>query len=487
MANTVQFVDSIASSPTVLLDLNLSSGSYMVKAKDIDLSPPPIRRAMSSTLLADGELITGQAYSNRTLKLPLVLLPTATVDTAIAQMQLLNRLLTKPSILKLQLEGATAPVFFRTFAAPDYEIEAMRLLMLARAAVITLSIPAEPFTYGLKVTLGSVTINNDPTNGTNGCMYEIAGANVTGDVETPLFMQVTANTVITDASGRRQTVFATRRGGTPSGAPFFLSAEAMTTGTDTTLQSNDTAMIGAGSNYMRCTFGSQTGLVTRLFVDPVSAPYPAGASPDIRGQYRVFARVRANTGSSRFQFRLDPNVDGVPLTGPVTNYDPGTTGAIIRWADLDVIQYPVGYDPITDGFSGTLLPAKGMGLSLNIARVAGSGSIDIDGLLFVPADDQLAIVKWPSRAGPTNMIVDAAHQMVYGMDTGTVGVHNSEPVPIVGSLPYITPGVTNRIVILRDVSPGAGDSSTGGDVKTATMSITPYFWPRYLIVRPATT
>jgi len=175
MATILRFVDTITASPTTLLDINATP--LMVAASGIDLSPPDVRRSRVETFLGvDGDLITDMAPENRVLKIPINVVRTATPELAAAAITNLHAQLTKArNILMVQLDGMTKPVFFRTYAAPDYTLSMLRLLISARTQ-IELEIPAEPYGYGPKVTLSTRTMYNT--------LFYGPAASINGDFET---------------------------------------------------------------------------------------------------------------------------------------------------------------------------------------------------------------------------------------------------------------------------------------------------------------
>lgn len=470
MASIVQFVDSIASSPTVRLDLNSIAGGLLVAPDGIDLSPPPLRRTVVSTMMTDGDIIPAAAYGNRTVKLPIKLL-TSTTDAGATILQTLARELARPTnILKVQLDGATSPVFFRTFAAPDYAFSMLRLLLVANT-VVDLTIPAEPFALGLKETIASVTVTEDPTAVTNPMRWDITG--VKGDVETPL--QITLPTSNNYDAGDPITVVAVRRRGTVANVPFLLQAESMTLGTDTTLPGADATMSGTGSAYTRTSFGTNATMVQRLSI----GTYPTSINVDNRGRYRVFACMRrSGAGTISVQLGYTSATSGI-----LVQNDPVVTDAF-TWRfhqDLGLITFPTGPDPVYDGYSNVEMPVKGRYLEIRAERTAGSSTLDFDYLLFVPADDSLALIDWGDAASTTDeFVVDGIHETVYAQTTSDE-VYGSKPAAVAGGFPLVSPGVTNRIYWIRRTGRGAITT------KSETTVINVAYWPRYLVVRPATT
>jgi hypothetical protein len=473
MASIVQFVDSIASSPTVRCDLNARAQGLMVNIAGVDLSPPPLRRTVVSTMMTDGEIIPASAYGNRTLKLPLKLL-TSTFDAGATILQNLAHELIRPNnILKVQLEGATSPVFFRTFAAPDYVVSMLRL-MLTENTDVELTIPAEPFAYGLKETINAVTVTEDPAAGGNAMFWDITG--VKGDVETPVNLVLPTGNLYD--SGDPISVLAIRRRGTVANTPFVLQGEAFSNlGTDTTLPGNDATMSGSSSNYARVSFSTNITMTRRLWIDP----YPTSASVDNRGTYRVFACLRRSSVSGSVNVQL--------------GYTSGTAGILVQndavtvplvtarqHVDLGLITYPTGLDPVHDGYSNVEYPVRGRYLEVRAERPSGSSTLDFDYLLFVPADDNLMLVDWGDAILTTNeFVIDSVHEIVFTQNTPQDQVYGSKASSVMGGFPTISPDTTNRMYFIRRTARGATVT------KSETTAIEAQYWPRYLFVRPATT
>ena len=464
MATIIDYVDTIAASPTT--NFNFNDGTlWRVMLNGSDFSPAPIRQTTNSTMMSDGDYISATSYGNRTVTLQLQLIA-ADADEIAEQIQLLAWELNKPTnLLRLQRDGATKPVFFETYrCAPEQIIEQLKN---TRQAI--LRIPAKPFALGLKETLSTAVVSNDPATG---CYIDIPYPS--GDVPADLHLQITASDVI--AGGRRQTAFAMRRRGTPGNAPFIIQAEGMTKAANTSNQANDAAMSGAGQNYARAT-NLTASFVTRLTSATV---IPSSPSVDARGKYRVYARVRKTSGTGEVRLRLAISPDGTTEIIPDTVGVVLPTGTVIRWADLGVVQIPIGHDPVVAGPSNVPLAARGIEFRLQIALTANSSNLDVDCLALMPADDRFGRVLWPGVTGPTSMILDSSNRpRVYGL--GSSGETYSTEIPAMdGGMPMVSPNSYNRLWMLLDT----GTTSTAGDDVTETTTVVPYYYPRYIYIRP---
>jgi hypothetical protein len=465
----LKFVASVAASPTVRLDLHNTSGLIARQGnatwhvdKGLAFPPPPLRRAAVSTLLADGARFSAASYDNRTLHIPLILrAPTA--DAQATAIQALVAELNRPNNILMWLpDKATNPVFFRTFRhSPDDLIE-----NLYNYREATLDIPAEPFAVGPRIDVSPVTVANNPASA-NGLFLDVTG--VKGDVETPAIVRMPADAVY-DATFKTS-LLATRRRGTPSSAPFLVQAESCTLGTGVTLPGNDATMSGASSNYARYTPSGSTNAVRLTTAAPTS-------NTDLRGLYRLLARYRKSVSGDTFSVQAkwaNGTIANTAVTLP--------SGTALRYVDLGMVQFPAGTDPIYDGFSNTEIAVSGTTTEIWVARTAGSGNLDFDFLLYVPADDATCYVQWHSaNDGTHEAVLDGTSRMAYLLDASD-RVYNLTPSAITGAgFPMLAPGATNRLYFIRDVDVTA----TTADTISQTTAVTVQYYPRYLSLRSLT-
>jgi hypothetical protein len=457
----IEFVDSVAAAATVRLSLN--TGGWRVIFEGTSVPPPPLRRSVAQTMLNDGGFIPASAYDNRMITLRLQYRGTTGPASATA-VQVLNRELDRETnILRWQPDSSLPAVYFRTFRSPEYDPQTDHGLDLYQ---MTLHIVAEPFALGLPVTITPVAVPADPA-AAMGRRFDITG--VQGDVETPLLIKISGTSVST-----RQSLFAVRRRGTPANMPFLLQAENMTLGTDTTIGNggNPFSPVATNSDCVDVNFTITTAMATRIS----TLQFPASVSVDTRGTYRVFARVGANTSNGIFDFILFHGNRAIQNPCRYTSVANGIQAHI----DLGLVQIPAGFDPITDGPNGFPMQVEGIPFTLQVQRVAGS-NLYIDYLLFVPADDCLAIVKWGTGA-PFQFVFNSISRSVYALDSGG-RTADTQNMGFVGGPIMVSPGVTNRVVYINDVNPFPPTE----DPLTASTTINAFYWPRYLSIRPTST
>lgn len=463
------FVDSIAANPGIRLNLsNGTRGPWNLRG-DSRFDPPALRRVVPSTLLADGAAPSSAAYDNRVLSLKWQLLaggPFMDADPAAAQLQLLMRELDRPTnILRLQA-GTSAPVFFRTYRSGPDSVE-----FEPSNREVTVSLLAEPFALGLEETLSGVGVVNNPAAGSNGLFLDITG--VKGDVETPLFLTMSGTVV---GIGRRRSALSIRRRGTPANTPFFLQAESMTLAANVTVLGSDAAM--SGGSHARIAYTGSTALIQRL---STATRFPTTASTDARGQYRVFARTRQSVGTDQHTIRLRWGAADAQVTNSTAKIptDTGPNAPTATLIDLGRVQMPAGYDPVERGLSGVEIPTEGIYLAVDTGRTSGSGTLDVDYLLFFPDDDRAMYVDWPAAAVITDVVLAGGSAPRAYARNASGQITSTQAITISGVGLMISPGVTNRLFFHRDV--GTSSSLTGtGDSISATTTVVPSYYPRYV-------
>lgn len=464
MAFTLAFVDSIATSPTVRLDLNTTDGTgFTTLIAGTDFGMPPLRRATAGTLLTDGDHISASAYGNRLLTLQLDL-SHLTPDAAATKLQLLARELDRPNNFLRYKADTTDEVTFLTFRSPI-----ARSIWDQVDKAFSVQILAQPFAIGAKASLSKVTVTNNPAAVSNGSYLDITG--VKGDVETPAYVLVEDLTT-TDL------IIGTRRRGTPSGISYFFQCESMTPASDTTLPGNDAAMSGSGSNYARTTFGTPT-MLNRLSV----SNFPAASGASLRGTYRMYVMARGNN-TSTFQIRADiEGVDGATFsTQTITHVPLSSTNRTLL--DLGQITLPLGADPTCEGYSGVEKSLIGTTLTLWAARTVGAGNLDWDYVAIVPDDPERGDDWMTARLSTSqDVIIDGPNDMVYPQTVGASTLPSGPVIARSGRLPMLSPNVAQRWIMLAPDR--AGVDAIFGDRIAVTADVTISYWPRYLLVRPS--
>lgn len=466
MASIWQFVQDMSSaSPTVLFDLNTPSTGVKVLL-GWKLGPTLFEKGYASSPLRHGKRPIRSTAANQILEIPIEISKSSEALGAQAIEDLVDQL-TIDNFLKVQLDGAPAPVFYRTFGDADFAASVRNVLI--RNTTVTLQIEAEPFAYGPRVSLGSFTVSNNPANGTNPMRFDITG--VLGDTRTPLLLVATSTGATGAPSGlvNKWSHFATRRRGTPSNLVNHIQGEDMTQGTgavvtaDATYSNGSKSLIGFGT----------PGMTLRL-----SDTFPGNGTPivDARGEYRVYARVAKTVAGDTINVQLGY---GASSAAPVLNDMitlPAAAGPFM--VDIGKVPVPPWSDPNKHGFSGVATKVVLPFVGLYAARTAGTGSLAVDFLYFMPCDEPTTVIaKFPST--DTTYVIDGTTDeggAVYAMPSTTDEVlTTAAPCQIVGGggFPELIPGVTTRVYFIRHVDP-AGTV----DAVTDTTTFAAYYWPR---------
>jgi len=459
----LRFVDSIQASPTVRLNLN--DLAIWGMGAETNFGIPEMKRSVASSMMRDGDYVGASAYGNREINLVLEL--GSTGDAAATQLQALQRELDRPTnLLQYTPGGVTNPVFFRTFrTSPD----SVRWDITRKQVRVTQL--AEPFALGIREDIGAVTVNNDPAAGSNGLFADLTG--IKGDMETPLFIEYSDG-----GGGLTRSGFAVgvRTGASPYPNRFY-QAESMNQSTDTT-SGADAAM--SGGNRSRCTFATNAALTGRLSAGVPSLTVPAGA--ENWGVYRVFARVAQTVAGDVINMAVKV---GNGAYNKAVQIKSQTQAQMV---DLGVVDATAGLTT-TGGFAVAEYRIEAQdALVVGAQRVSGSGSLDIDYLVFVPADECFgAWTAFANVASATHLaVIDGQNDAAYiatALSGGTPGRVRGAGVAITGRLPVVRPG-DNRLVIVESTKGGTAPTTNS---LTTSISMTIRYWPRYLLVRPVST
>jgi hypothetical protein len=439
--DTIRFVDSIAASPTVRLDVN---DGTVWRTTRLSAPPPRLRRAQSSNAMRDGVFVSSSQYDSRVVTLELALVHSSE-DNAATEWQKLARELDRPdNFLMYQPVGASKPVFFRTFRSdvPAFEQFTGGAQAFKKPTVELL---AQPFAVGLREDITtSATIAHDPA-GTNPCSF--LTPTILGDVAAEPLLWVVGPSAGSYVSANDQA----------GAALFFLQAEAATSlGANTSTQPNDATFSGAGNNFLRWAPGVGTQ-ATAMRGTYASANVP-------RGRFHVFVRVKSSV-SDTFQIQVAGLGTATAVSKSVT------VAGSFKLIDLGVAT--VGVDSQT-GLHSPLTGAISSTVTLNIGKTGiGALNFDVDYILLIPTNGGYANVA-PTG---TNLLLDSARDFAgdYSGTAGSAGVPGAY-FGLSGSFARLAPGVANRVYLMR-----TSDSTA----ITTTLTLVAHYWPQYLFVRPS--
>lgn len=458
----MKFVDLPVAVPATLFDLNSGTDTDIAMDKDFHLDPPTLRRISAVNQVTNGSIPTADAYDNRFLVFT-VGLHAPTKALRVLQMDALIDELSKPTnLIMYQLDSTQPPVFFRTFRCDDYKLDDGGNGN-AEVWYVTLNIEAEPFAIGLRRDIATITVKADPAAASgNKTLFDITG--IVGDAPTMAFVKIAtlgANNVMW---------LATRSMNNPTSLTPFFQAETATLGTDTTAAadvSGSSVVPGTGNSRSVTTFANNN-LIARLTVNA-----PSGSDPiAFRGRYRVICRISASAAQNvTMRWRQVPSGDSVP--GPQTSVDVALAWQFI---DLGIIEFPAPQvSPAVIGYSGLQPGHAATPLSIEARRNSGTGSLWIDYIYLLPADESQCALYQLMDVTSGWIVADGPNDATYGLANGstpfgaTRNLDNAQGIVTrQGGLPMLVPGVTNRWYTL--FAPGNLNASKTFDIS---------YWPRW--------
>src|SRR5215207_1647190 len=355
MATTVAFVDRVAASPTVRLDLSVDP--YLV-GEGVDFSPPPLRRTTGGSMLRDGEIVTGTAYGNRTIGLPIEISAATTAAARAGSALLYRELARNTNVLRVVIDGTT--FFFRTYRAPDSELALVAGML--DYSVHTVRVPAEPFAYGDKVSL--VTFSSTEAAG---LVATVSGASITGDTPTPAMVSWSPG----DASLRKILTIGSRTGTMPH--TVLVAVDGWTASPAGTVTADANAFGGTFRSF------TLTNLNDSASADGTGVTLRGGQTDRtmLRGTYRAYLLMsHGATFSGLNTWRLELRLGfqsyyaggGYPVISTV-DWVPQTSTQLL---DMGLVQVPFGQPQTTLGL-GVEQNVDDLPLSVKITRLHATG------------------------------------------------------------------------------------------------------------------
>ena len=484
MAHQYQIVDSIATSPAVLLDFD-DRDVFTVMGGSV--SPPKLRRN-AATSTGDGSLNTESSYEDRVIKLQLNVWNKSAEIQSTAIQELARLLDRREGVwIRWLSEGKTLPVFFRTKRA---DLDVIDLVLSASPERdLDLEIPCEPFAYGLPET-GSFTITNDPTTGTNKMLFSFG--TIKGDAATPLHLTFPTATAAHRIYVASQAAF----DGTTLTAPYYKSLTAATKNASppasvTITDTADALFVSGTKRVLNGAVG--TGLDT-LVIPTASQVQTWDNLP--AGDYRVLVRGLTGAVTAPTQTTI-AFFNKAPLNGTTYTIDEAAltrtwpyqlSGAPQEWFDLGVAAMPGGA-PITDaafalpGATGTALWNVGV-YDNNFPNV------HLDAIVLVPAGRPNTVTRqfiaaFPATYTSKAVTFDGITNRAFAVGTILSSSTAVAAEDVAGSMPIVVPNANNMLHFFAHV--GVPDPSRLTDTKATTTLVTWKYHPRYIYDRPATT
>lgn len=383
--------------------------------------------------------------------------------------------------LMFQLSSTTQPAWFKLYRPQpgDLSFDGLDLDRTKNTWGWQISLPAEPFAYGARVTLGPVTINNNPAAGTNPCSYVFPA--IKGDAPAPLTAQIYPG-----AETCSNALLGVAPLPSSWAGPYVWQSSAFGPGVDTSATETTDSTFSA-SNYRSISFSTSQALVPRLSgVVPAMPP---------RGRYRLLARVARSDTSSAFtvQGAIKQQTGGTVAGSIQTVSGPSTAATWATLVDLGSFAFPAGGDlPTLPTLSGSSVPAE---LEFRAGRTSGTGSLRVDYFLLIP--------EMVNGEAARNLRIDNSANGFWGSPWDSLVVDgdsdrtawlyiSSEAFfaapALSGGFPVVTPGFTNVLHFIPHIDPtaivngGLGGTLNNADSISATTQVTLSYHPRWLFI-----
>lgn len=466
----VKFTATPAAAASVRFDFNVDSGTMKTypDADAFDLG--------GVQLEGDPDALSVE-YGLRTITFDLVV--EGTHAQALAQQAAVAReLLRAENWLMYQQDASSNPVWFKTFRAEPGSLSFERVdnARTRNTWVIGVTLHAEPFAYGERVTLGAVTVNNNPASGTNPCSWTTA--TILGDAPAPCRVQVNPSNSGA-MPGYRWMISHAALGAAYT--PVFWQiggSDGWTAGTGTSASTADAAFSGGSYRAVNASF---TSMFTRISGNAPSTP--------TRGRYKVLLRFARTDTSAVWEFAFGQNVGANYIMGDtVTSSDSNQTSSWATWVDLGEFSFPRGVGQVPDDMAATPITPN---IALQARQVFGSGTeIRLDCIALIPVDIAGQVQGSTMFTEFTRTGIDSSGGLgVWDSDEEAFWAFNSSsglytPMPAIeGGFPTLVPGATNVFHLLQQVNgndPFFGEDAT--DSISVSTSVVLSYHPRWLYI-----
>lgn len=480
MTQIVKFVDRPGG--TVLLDVSPGAAGVQVGDTSQSFPPPPINRVTSANPAQDGGSVPSSLYGLRTVVLPLVY-SAGTGGDALrrAKVQELMRVLQREDVwLEVRADGASESRFLHCYRSSDPTLIAR--LMGAAWAELTVTMLADPFAYGPKESLGTLT-----TTVAGDLKTAVLASSVKGHVDTPLMVTYTPTS---DSVWR--TLWVASGAGHVTGSlkclvDLNLVGLVLPSGTTRTTTADATAV---GGNY-----------VLWASVDPGQSyeinsgtmlSNAAGSAGPPAGSYRLFLIGRNGSTQSdgeRWQVDLIHTIPNgflsaiqTPVAPPAFIAKVVAAANVPTWVDLGVVDVPFAGRQAAAGFdAATTIGALDLTLKLTLLDGNTAEDYGTDALVVLPADTSImALMVWSNTSG-RKFVVDPFTGQVLVRTSGDVNVPDMGGARAVGQAPIVSP-ITDTMLYACAASGPGEDPDNATTVSVLPASFLAEYWPRYLTV-----
>lgn len=487
MAQMIRFVDRPGG--TVLLDLSPASPTVPgMTGASLDAPPPPVNRSVAQNPVRDGGTISAQQFGMRTVKLGIRY---ANGVVGQAGVQASRRAAITALLRVLQLErvwlevrpdqlGSTAAEarYLHCYRSADLQNYVASLFGMGdRWVESDLEIPAAPFAYGPKESLGNFT-----TTVAGNLKTTVAGSGIKGDVPSPMIVTVTGPADTT----ARTLWMASRPGGGVHKAIFDLTAGGGGIVPSGTAVATTTSSTSVGGSYRQWS-GVQPGQAFRLGGGTVIDTVAGGASAKLAGAYRIL--LLGNEGANDqpgeiWNARLQlltalttwlPVAVNVGKLGVIAQRPSFGIDTVI---DLGVIEVPFAR-PAQVAFDapGSVAPTE---LAVLLTCVAVGGNYGFDALVVLPADAECLALQYASPVADARTFTVDPYSGSVMVRSGGVVASDAPKTQYQGAPPNVIPGVDVDVYAFTHFG-GAG-TRTEYTAATLPAAFSAEYWPRYLTV-----
>lgn len=454
----VQLTDAPSVSATVLYDLNVDRDQY-AGSDGVDFGAPEWTGAPDAVGGVDGYRTVALTHWFDASK-----------AGAYVELGALSKVLLRSDCwLLVQMTDLSEPRWFHVWRSTPASLSPDQVFIQPSGALrglwgISLSLTADPYLYGERVTLDPVTVGSDMSH-----QYAELGT-VFGDAPTPLRWSVAPGPSVNDA-------WFTQIYSTPDGYVNPVIAD-----------------IGTGDASYFTPMGT-TG-------PPTTAPFPAGSyrpvpslgpTPSIIGQvtingvqqgsHLVFVRVGASVASTTFTLRATSQIAGDPqATDTIPFESPADTTAAV-WVNLGA--YQIGENLPTDMASEYAL-AGAVLLDLVASQPSGAATLYLDAVMLIPLDGPTGgsatvltdTIDAPSSGGAGYLGWWDGNEERYWLTDSSGGLVLGACHQQAGVYAAVVPGNRNAVYVTRAMAGASAPGRQIADPITFTASYLPrYLWP----------
>jgi hypothetical protein len=466
VAQIVKFLDRIGG--TVLLDMSPGSAGVVVGDGGVQAPPPPVERVVSSNPSMEGGLVTLQPSGMRTVTIPLaytggVANTSAAIQARRDAVQALMRVLTREDVwLELRSDTLTESRYLHCYRSADPDLLTHLEGLGAHWAEAVVKLSADPYAYGPKESLGTIT-----STPANDLRTTIVGSTIKGEAPAPLILGFTH-----PGGGGSLEQFSVWLSSHKPGAYAKCIYDLSTAGGTLPGGSTRTGVSDAnalGTSYFQW---NNVPVGSAGHIASFNMTGPTGGNIAGKGTYRAFAILEPGAlsppANSTERWRIDLRVgnsgfSGLPLGETILcsgdAYVRGTAG-LDRVVDMGLLDMPTFGRDVAVGLDAPATIAQ-QAIKVYATCINNGGAtqantdLGFDAIVLLPADDALALVQYVSDTTARTYYLD----------------------------PFVTPGVDTSLAIMGALG-GFTDPITPAPGSTVRLgaSCTADYWPRYLSV-----